>query len=460
MNIIILGAGTVGLSLARHLCGLTHHVTIIEKNKTLCEAITNGLDVSTINGVGSDPTLLEEANIQNTDMLIAVTPSDETNLLACNFAMQNGVKKRITRVKSEIYTTPGCSVNLKDLGVTHVIEPEKEVVRKVIQYVQLPGVIESANFQSNHIYLRGYQITEDMPIAYKTLAETRQLAKDSPLLIVAITREGQSVAPTGNQKILPGDKIIAIMPKESFKTFCFFLNRKTNKLKKIVVAGDSLTAVHLAESLKPFCEKIILLDPDPDHAHQAASQLEGVTVYHGDITDSAVLHDISLGHIDFFIAASEDAEDNVMACLMAKAEGAKETLTIRDKDSHIDLFSTLGIDYIVSPQDATLKMIIENIQPVSIGAYLKLKTSDIHVTRLRLHERSAILGKSLKELDTFFKKKIIIGCIIRQNAIIIPRGETVMEANDEALVICQQSYIERTKKLFTSKANRLLNPYK
>ena len=130
------------------------------------------LDIFVVMGKGSCPATLESAGITSADMLIAVTPSDETNLLACNFAMQNGVKKRIARVKSDMYTGASC-IDLKKLGVTNVIEPEREVVRKILQYVELPGVVETANFQSDNIYLRGYRVTEDMPIAYKTLVEIK-----------------------------------------------------------------------------------------------------------------------------------------------------------------------------------------------------------------------------------------------------------------------------------------------
>ena len=147
-----------------------------------------------------------------------------------------------------------------------------------------------------------------MPIAHKTLIEIKNMAKGSPILIVAIMRQGKSIPPTGDQQIIPGDKIMAIMPKGSFKTFCSFTNSKTTKLKKIVVSGDSLTAVHLAESLKPFSEQVLLLDLDPEHAQVAASTLEGVTVYNADATDSATLQEINIdGFADIIVRADSQS---------------------------------------------------------------------------------------------------------------------------------------------------------
>jgi len=170
VKIVIVGAGMVGYSLAKHLSGLDHNIAVIENDKVRCEEIKNKLDVFVIEGVGSSPAALDEAGISSADLVIAVTPSDETNLLVCNFAMQNGVEKRIARVKSNIYTTNAENISLDKMGVTTVIEPEREVMKHILQYVELPDVLETANFQSDTIYLRGHQVAEDMLIAHKTLS--------------------------------------------------------------------------------------------------------------------------------------------------------------------------------------------------------------------------------------------------------------------------------------------------
>ena len=448
MKIVIVGAGMVGYSLAEHFSGLNHNITVIERDKTLCEHVSGKLDVFVVEGTGSSPAILDEAGISSADMVIAVTPSDETNLLVCNFAMQNGVKKRITRVKSDIYTTDTPNVSLEELGVTSVIEPEREVMKRILQYVELPDVLETANFQSNDIYLRGYRITEDMPVAHKTLAEVRHMAETAPMLFVVIVRKGKSLPPTGDQKLLPGDKIVAIMPKESFKAFRLLINRKASKMKKIVVSGDSLTAIHLAEALKPLCEQVILADPDPDHGHMAASMLSGVEVFHLDCTNSDMLEEINIGQADCFIAAGKDAEDNIMSCLLAKAEGAGMVIALRDDNRYDRLFASLGMDHIIYPQEITLNAIIEKIQMVSIGAHLKLKTADVEIKRLRIRKNSPVTGKSLQQLDKLFKKAIIIGCIIRENSVIIPWGDTAIEENDEVMVLSPKENINLVNRLF------------
>lgn len=449
MNIIIVGAGTVGFSLAKHFSSLKHHVTLIEQNQLICEQANSKLDVSAIANIGSAPAALEEAGIKIADMLIAVTPSDEINLLTCNFAMQNGVKKRIARVKSDLYTSNASCINLEQLGVTHVIEPEREVVKRILQYVELPGVLETASFQSDNIYLRGYQITEDMPIVNKTLAEIKQMAKTSPMLFVIIMRNGKSLPATGDQKLSSGDKIVAIMPADSFKAFRTLINRKSAKLTKVVVSGDSLTAIHLTEALRPLCERVILVDPNEEHGNMAASMLDGVEVLHGDCTDSEILQEIQVEHADYFIAANKDTEDNIMSCLLARSEGANRVIAIRDNERYNELFSSLGIDYIITVQQITINSIIEKVQTISLGAYIQLKTADIEVIRLKAEGKSLVVGKSLRDLEKVFKKSVIIGCIMRENSVLIPDGSTIIKDKDEAIVLCNKKYIQRVSKQFS-----------
>ncbi|MCP4653621.1 MAG: Trk system potassium transporter TrkA [Candidatus Omnitrophica bacterium] len=448
MNILIIGAGTVGFSLAQRLLRLNHHITVIEQKESLCDEISAKLDVFTITGHGADPSLLIKADIATMDMVIAVTPSDEINLLVCNFAMQNNVPRRIARIKSDIYTANSSCIDLNKLGVTSVIEPEKEVVEKILQYIELPGVTEVANFQSNNILLRGYRVTKDMPIVNKTLLQIKNMVETSPMLIVAIVRNGMSLHPHGNQKLLIDDEIIAIMPRESFKSFCNLVNKKITKLKKIIVSGDSLTAIHLIEALRPLTDRILLVDPDIEHGHFAASRLNKIDILHGDCTDANVLQEIGIEHADCFIAAGEDFEDNIMSCLLAKNAGASMVIAIRNDDKYIKLFSTLGIDHIVNPQDITSNMIVEKIQMVHIGSYLKLKTADIEVQRLKAGKMCPIAGKALNTLDKFIKKSIIIGAIVRGNQIIIPWGQTIIEENDEVIVLCKKEQIDWVIKWF------------
>ena len=454
MNIVIIGAGSVGLTLAEYLSDHKHHITLIDQDPDLCNNISGKLDVFTITGSGTNPSVLEKADIKNAHMVIAVTLSDDSNILCCNLAKQFGVEKRIARINSTYYSnTP---VSLQDLGVTHVIEPEKEIVNNIMQYIKLPGVTEAANFQSDNVYLRGYRISEDMPIANKTLLEITEIAPtrdpvgSAQILVVLIIRDGKTIMPTGAEHIYPGDEIIAIMPNESLETFRKLLNKNENKLKKVVIFGDTLTAIHLAEGLEPLSERTLLVDPDNQHGRTAASLLNKTEVLSGNCTDVDMLQEINIKDTPFYIAVSGDSEDNIMSCLLAKAEGAKEVIALTTNERHTGLFQSLGIDRIVNPRKITVQKIIENIIKVPISTLLSIKNADIEVNRFIVGRKSSISGKPLRNIASLSRRSIIIGCVFHNDKVIIPSGQTIIHEKDEALVICPPKNLKLANKLFKS----------
>lgn len=454
MNIIIVGAGTVGVSLARYLIKQHHYVSIIERDPLLCNDINTRLDVFTVTGSGTSLSVLENAGIRNSDMIIAVTPSDDTNLVLCNFAKQYGVEKRIARIKSSEYSSSDSPVILTELGVTHLIETEKEVVKKIMQHIEFPQATQTANFQSDSVYLRGFKVSENMYLANRTLAEIKQFTSGSPMLIVAIIRGNETVLPTGDKKLLPGDEVIAMMPKESFKSFRKLVNSSDEKVSRIVIYGDSLTAVHLAQNLRGLAERIIFVDPDIDHANEAASFLKGVDVITGNCTNADILQEIRVQNTDFFISVVKDGDDNIMSCLLAKAEGARRVIAVRDEQRHVNLFLSLGVDHIINPQNVSTQRIIEDIKAVPIENHLKLKNGNIEVMRFRAEKNSRIIKKPLRDLQGLLKRSIIVGAILRGSDVLIPGGDTVINEGDEVFVLYSNENANFVNKLF--KSSRLI----
>lgn len=447
MKIIIVGAGALGLGLAGYLSRFDHEISVIERNPVLVDEISSRFDVLTVQGNGSSPAVLEQAGVMRADMIVAVTPSDEINLLACHFASQYNVEKRIARIVSDEILSAG-NIDLSTLGITHVIETEKELVKNILRFVELPGLTDAADFHGDSVFLRGYRVTPDMPIAGKTLLEIRDIVGSAQMLVVAIIRNGISIIPSGSEKLLPGDDTITIMPRESYSTYRTLINRPVSKVKKIIVSGDSIGAVHICEALSSHAERVILVDPDPEHAKEAAAQLNTAEVLSGDTTDADLLQEINVKNSDFYIAAGKDMEDNIMSSLLAKAEGAKEVIALRTDDRHFDLFHSLGVDHVVSPRRVTLQKILESIQIAPMDSLLKLKKVDLDVVRVTASKHSAVVGKPLAGLDKVFKKGIILGAIVREGNIIIPRGDTMIMEKDEVLVLCHRHNLQNVNRIF------------
>ncbi|MBN1307222.1 MAG: Trk system potassium transporter TrkA [Chitinispirillaceae bacterium] len=452
MNIVIVGAGVVGYSLAEHLSQQGHNTSVVEKSAHLCSEINSKLDVLTINENGANPRILEMAGIKEAEMVIAVTPNDDTNLVVCNFAMQYGVPRRIARIRSLKVNDLQSPISFSSLGVTHVIEPEMEVVDNILKYIKLPGVTEAENIQMGNAYLRGYRITEDMPIAGKTLIETNELTKSSHILIVLIIRNGKAILPRGTETIQPGDEIIAIMREDSLPEFRELINQPSGKIKKLVIAGDTIEAVELAHRMDDFADRVILVDPKAEHAQQAAATLSGVEVLLGDCTDVEMLQEVRVRDIPFFVAAGSDPEDNIMSCLLAKAEGAQRVIAVSNNRRHNKLFVSLGIDYVINPNTITIQTIMRNIIKLPIASLISLRSVNVQVTRFVIGPKSAVINVPIKKIGNRIKRSIIIGSLFRGEELIIPSGETVLRENDEVLVLSQPGDTKEVGKLFGSQS--------
>lgn len=450
MNIVIVGAGDVGYSLAEHLSRQGHNTSIIEKSTSICEEINNKLDVLTINENATDPLTLEDAGIENADMVIAVTPNDETNLIVCNFAMQYGVPQRIARIRSLKLNLARSPVTFAGIGVTHVIEPEMEVVNNIRKYIELPGVTEAENIHMGNVYLRGYRIDDTMPVAGKTLIEINELSKSDYILIVLIIRGGKAILPRGAEMVLSGDEIIAIMRGDSLPAFRSLINQPADKLKKVVISGDTLEALELARCMHEYADRVILVDPNEEHAQYAAEELPDVEVLLGDCTNVEMLQEVRVRDLPFFIAAGSDPEDNIMSCLLAKAEGARRTVAVSTNRRHNKLFLSLGIDYVINPNIITTQTIMRNIIRLPIASLLHLKSVNVQVTRFVIGSRSSVINLPIKKIGTLLKRSIIIGSILRADEVIIPSGETVIQEQDEILVLSQPGDTKEVGKLFKS----------
>ncbi len=448
MDIIIVGAGIVGHSLAEHLVKIKdHQITVVDSDPEAIRNLTARLDVQAVTGDGSDPGILDRAGIRDADILIAVTPNDQVNLLSCHFACQTGVGKRIARIQSPAYTAESSPVSLQTLGVTDVMCVEQKIVNKALQHVEIPGLTHSGNFHSESVCLRGCVIAADMPVADRTLAELAELTGDSQMLVVLLARDGQSIVPSGTDVIRAGDEIITIMPRSSLQTFKSLINCPTDKHKKIVVSGDSLAAIMLAESLKPYAERVMLVDPDPVHGEEAAARLTGVEVLHGDCTDVDMLHDINIENAQFFIAAEKDTENNIVACLLAKAEGTAEVIVVNNSERHAELFHSIGIDQIINPRLLTSQKIIGSIMRVPIASLMPLKHVDVEISRFNVGLNSRLADQAIRDVGELQRGSLIIGCIVREETVIIPSGGTIVRSGDELLVIGPAERIHTVERL-------------
>jgi len=451
MRIIIVGGGVVGFSLAEHLLKEGHNLTLIELDPKLCQQLSEKLDMQIINGSGSSPQLLREAGIKGADMVLAVTTNDEVNIVVCSIAALYNVPRRIARLRDREFSEENEYLNLEKLGITSVIHPEKALVDHIVQFMNTPHAVESANFENGKILLRGYRVTEDMELAHKTPMEIRQNLAANVVLFAAIVRDGKGMIPSGDTIIEPGDILYTLFPRESLERFLQLVNIERTKNRKIIITGNSYSTLELAQTIEKENYSITLIDPNLEHARKAAHLLSGVQVIEGDATDADILREMNVNRASFFISISDTPEYNMFSSILAKAEGAHEVIAISTESRHDKLFHSIGIDHVINPRLITAREILEIISRGQIGAVVKLTDVDIEAVRFTVEPGSFMADCVVKKIANKLKKGSIIGVIVRGNKMIIPNGETVVDVNDHVIMISRHKDLPFLTKLFKGK---------
>ena len=450
MRIIIVGGGIVGHSLAEYLLNEKHQLSLIEIDPMLCQSISEKFDMQVVNGSGSSPSVLNEAGITSADMILAVTPNNEVNIISCAIAAQYNVSRRIARLRGREFLSNAHLLDLEKLGITSVIHPEKVLVDQILQYVETPHAVQSANFESGKILMRGYVVTKDMPIAGKTPKDIRIEIAPDIILFSAIVRNRVGMIPDGETKIEPGDIVYALFPRKSLPRFLNLIGYE-KKNRKIIITGDAYSTLELAQAFEPLDYHVTFVDPSLEHAHEAAASFENLEVLHGDCTEEDLLQELNVDKASFFIAVSDSPDYNVLSALLAKAEGAHEVIATTTDMSHNKLYKNIGIDHVINPRLTTAREILEIISRGHISAVVKLSNVDIEAVRLTVDPDSDIAGMKIRNLSTKMQKGTMIGVIIRNNKMILPDGESVLEAEDHVIVITHHKNLGTISKLFKPK---------
>lgn len=447
MRVVIVGGGVVGNSLAEQLLYEKHTISMIEPDPRVADDIAARMDLQVIEATGSSPSALEAAGIADADMLIAVTPVDEVNLLVCNIAKQYGVRQRIARLRSREFISADRKVSLEDIGVTAFIFPEKVIVDAIRQYIETPGASDAVNFENGSILLRGYQVRADMPIAGKSLIDIRAAMAPEMFLVAAVERDGKGMIPPGDFVVREGDEVFGLFPRSAIPAFMNLID-ESHAVKRVILTGNNISTLELAAAIEDDIPSVICVDPDLEHAESIAAQLKKTQVLHGDCTEVELLNELSIDKTDFFIAASNEADYNMLSALLAKSEGAHEVVAVSTEYRHDRLFHSIGIDHVINPRITAAREIMQIISRGHIGSVVKLGDADIEALRLIIPEGSEAIGVPLKDLWKKLRSGALIGILIRGDKMIIPDGETVMEAGDHVITIAYTKFLSRIRKMF------------
>ena len=421
MRILIVGAGIVGFNLAQELSQEGHDVAIVDMDLDRIRRISDTLDVMAMHGNACLPSVLVKAGIKSTEMLIALTDKDEINLLLCFLASRFEVPNKFARLRDMEFTTNG-------------------------------AVLSPPEFADGEVLLREFDVPENAPIAGKSIHDIRSIALMESFIIVAIVRNGELVLPKDEDIIHAGDRFYTLVDKEFLPFLLPMLNKTLDEVEKVIIYGATPIAIHLAKALEEGSRDVRIIEPSREQAHVAADVLKRTVVMHGSGTDMDLFNEINMKEADFFLALSDDDENNILSALLAKKNGAKRALVITNDPEYLPILDSIGMDITINPRLITVSAILKHLRKGRVMSVFKL-IEDAEVMEIGVEPDSSIVDKQISKIK--FPKEAIIGAILRKGEMLIPNDEITLEAGDSVILVALPGAIEKIEKLFDRKRSFL-----
>ncbi|MEW6745569.1 MAG: Trk system potassium transporter TrkA [Planctomycetota bacterium] len=450
MRIVIIGAGAVGFNLARELSQEGHDVAVIEREAEPLKRLQEKLDVLAVAGSGTDPQALNDAGAEKADLLIAVTDSDEVNMVACALAHEAyGVRQRYARVRNPALGGPNALVYKRNFHINRVINPDEITIDTIVKTIKTPGVTDVADFADGQVLLRGFILEEDSPLKNIPLADLKAKYADLPYLVAAIGRGDSILIPTGEDRLLPGDHVFLLMTADTYPKFESYLKRRREKPGRVVISGAERIGIEIARRLEESVGQIVIVDADPNRTELASAALEHALVLRGNITEADVLSDSHAGSADFFVATTERDEINLISSMLARKAGARQTVVLIKEPEFMPIYGELGFDVVINSRLITVEAILRFVRPGKYLSVKKIGEGGAEIFELMVGKDSRGAGLSLREAR--LPAGALVGAVYRDGKATIACGSTVVEAGDSIIAFVLPQARERVEKMYSSK---------
>lgn len=451
MKVIVCGAGQVGTSIVRHLAGENADVTVIDQSPELVRKIADTLDVQAMEGFASHPDVLESAGIRDADMIIAVTYSDEVNMIACQVAHSLfDVPTKIARVRHQSYLQPKWSdlFNRENMPIDSIISPELEVGRAVTRRLWVPGAFDMIPLAGGLVRVIGVRCTADTPITNTPLRQLTGLFPDLNITIVGIMRNGKGFVPDADESMLVGDEVYFVADAEHVGRAMSAFGHEEAAARRVVILGGGNIGRYIARELESHPGvSAKLIEHGKTRAEEIAQELRQTVVLNGDALDPEILEEANIGAAEAVIAVTNEDEVNILGSLLAKRAGCKRAITLINATDFTPLVSSLGIDVIVSPRAITVSTILQHIRRGRIRAVHSLGDGFGEVIEAEALETCSVTGKALKDIG--FPEGVIIGAIVRGDEVINPDPDTIIKPKDRVVLFATSADVRAVEKMFS-----------
>jgi trk system potassium uptake protein TrkA len=448
MRILIIGAGEVGYHIATRLVRERHDVVVVDHTPDVIARVQEEMDVMAFEGPGSRPETLERAGIDQTELVIAATHSDEVNIVACLLARQYGVPQCIARIHDgDIETSPLAAAG-KRIGIDLMINPSRAVAEEIQRLIYMPGADEAAEFFEGRVQLISIRVPATAPIVQQRIKEVgARFPGALPGLVAAIQRGKKTLIPRGETIIEAGDHLLIIGKDQHLQANLHLLGLSSHRMKNLLIIGGGQVGFQVVQLLSRDTTRynIKILERHLQRCRELSTRLPHALVLNGDATDLKVLQEEGIRNMDGVIVVTDDDGTNLIAALLAKTHGAHEVITLVKRPDLISLVSALGIDAAISPRLVTADAMLRYLRRGQVLSMFTSTSTEAETLEMEALPRARIVGRPLHKVN--FPEGIIIGAVARGDTITIPRGDTVIEAYDRVLVFALPKVVSRAVRL-------------
>lgn len=452
MRVVIIGAGEVGIHIATRLVDENQDVVLVDNDQERVKYAKENLDIQAIFGEGSSPKVLAKASIETADMLVAVTTSDEVNMIACLIAStQSQTLIKIARIRNIEYVENTPILGKGYLGIDLHINPEREAAETIYKMIKIPRANEVVDLADGKVRLVGVGVTEKCPVVGQQLRYLPEFHPDKKVLIAAIEREGRTIVPHGNDSFAVGDTIWVISPPEGVDYVLTGLGITAKPIKKVMIFGGTTTGRLLAQRLLDGGYSLKIVDGDYDRCMKLAEQFPEAVVLHSQFVDQDFLEEENIVASDAFVAASNDDEENILSALLAKRMGVEKVVTVLERPTYTQIVSSVGVDNVVSTRQAAVNKIMAHIRKGKVRSAITLGNQKTEVIEFEALETSKIVGKPLKDIP--FPKGVLVVGVVRNGDVLVPGGKDVIQPADRVLIITTGGKTKEIEQLVSVQLN-------
>ncbi|MCP3941733.1 MAG: Trk system potassium transporter TrkA [Desulfobacteraceae bacterium] len=450
MKIIIVGAGEVGYNIAKRLASENKHVIVIDQNPDACRRISEDLDVQVITASGSSPVVLLKAGVQDADILLAVTDSDEINLTACLITnLLSQTTKKLARIRNSDFDAYHDNFKNQIPHIDTIINPEIEVVNTIRKLMDVPGAQDIGDFADGKVKYVGIRLKKDSPIAGMRLIDFHDTFGEDRPLIAAIIRNNVVIVPRGSHKIHPGDLVYFVCETEKLEKTLKLFGMAIHPIQRALIIGGGRIGSRLAKILEQDGVKAKIIESDRQRCHNLSEQMDKTVVLHGDGSDQKLFIEENVGQSDVVVSVTNDDETNILVSLLAKNLGVQNTITRIGKASYYPLLATIGIEKVVSPRLSAVSSILKDVRQGNVLSDISILGERGEFIEAIALETSDITNRPLRKIS--FPKGAILVCIIRNSQVMIPSGLSMVIPGDRIILFAIKQAVKKLEKLLTVK---------